>query len=212
LRAAPAKDDPPHDQPNLNERPTVTHPIVSAPADKTVHEHIAGSAGGPGDNSAECACGVVFDGFDTHADAMAVLNAHIAGAARPDPFIALAAELHRIADDLRVLAYCGLPTPGHFELNIQPGGRGDGDKTRKSVDAIAEALLEKRGELRPMSDGSYHYHAKGFRGAVSVALYQSVPTEWAKDNEAAMLLAAREAELEKLRAEVECLRELGASR
>lgn len=43
------------------------------------HQHVGGSAGGPGENSAKCACGVVFDGFDSQAEVMAVLDQHIAG-------------------------------------------------------------------------------------------------------------------------------------
>jgi hypothetical protein len=44
----------------------------------SAHYHVGGSAGGPGENSAECACGTVFDGFDTHAEVMAVLGGHVA--------------------------------------------------------------------------------------------------------------------------------------
>lgn len=60
----------------------------------SVHKHIGGSAGGPGECSAECACGTTFDGFDTHAEAVALLEQHIADeAARPvSPHEKLAAE------------------------------------------------------------------------------------------------------------------------
>lgn len=46
------------------------------------HGHVAGSAGGPGECSAVCACGVTFDGFDTLGEAVAVLDRHIAN---PEP-------------------------------------------------------------------------------------------------------------------------------
>lgn len=42
------------------------------------HRHVAGSGGGPGECSATCACGATFDGFDSIAEAVAVLDAHIA--------------------------------------------------------------------------------------------------------------------------------------
>jgi hypothetical protein len=41
------------------------------------HAHAGGSAGGPGENSAECACGTEYAGFDTHAEATAALDRHI---------------------------------------------------------------------------------------------------------------------------------------
>jgi hypothetical protein len=41
------------------------------------HAHRGGSAGGPGENSAECACGTVFDGFDTHREAVDLLDHHV---------------------------------------------------------------------------------------------------------------------------------------
>lgn len=44
------------------------------------HKHIGGSAGGPGECSAECACGTTFAGFDTHAEVTALLDQHISDA------------------------------------------------------------------------------------------------------------------------------------
>jgi hypothetical protein len=41
------------------------------------HRHVGGSAGGPGENSAKCACGTVFDGFDTHREAVKLVEQHI---------------------------------------------------------------------------------------------------------------------------------------
>jgi hypothetical protein len=45
------------------------------PAD---HYHSGGAAGGPGENSANCACGYTFYGFDSQAEALEALNGHIA--------------------------------------------------------------------------------------------------------------------------------------
>ena len=49
-----------------------------ATAAQPEHYHSGGAAGGPGENEAECACGAVFAGFDTHAEATAALDRHIA--------------------------------------------------------------------------------------------------------------------------------------
>jgi hypothetical protein len=54
----------------------MTQPTIPA----TEHRHVGGSAGGPGENSAECACGTVFDGFDTYGEVKRVLDRHIAEA------------------------------------------------------------------------------------------------------------------------------------
>jgi hypothetical protein len=50
---------------------------IPAPTAPISHEHVGGSAGGPGENSAECACGVVFDGFDSPAEVNRALDLHI---------------------------------------------------------------------------------------------------------------------------------------
>ncbi|MET7949263.1 hypothetical protein [Micromonospora sp. NPDC005324] len=42
------------------------------------HRHSGGTAGGPGENSVTCECGASFSGFDSQADAMVLLNGHIA--------------------------------------------------------------------------------------------------------------------------------------
>lgn len=48
--------------------------------DESEHHQVAGSVGGPGENGAECVCGVVFDGFDTIAEANEQLARHVADA------------------------------------------------------------------------------------------------------------------------------------
>lgn len=49
------------------------------------HEHTGGAVGGPGDTTADCSCGVSFQGFDTYGEAMAALNQHIADEAAVEP-------------------------------------------------------------------------------------------------------------------------------
>ncbi|MEO3929971.1 hypothetical protein ABGB07_39890 [Micromonosporaceae bacterium B7E4] len=57
---------------------------VAPPVDEVEHYLVAGSGGVAGECSVECACGVTFAGFDTHAEARELLNRHIADAtARP---------------------------------------------------------------------------------------------------------------------------------
>jgi hypothetical protein len=49
-----------------------------ATAAEPEHYHSGGAAGGPGDNEAECACGVTYAGFDSQAEALEALQQHIA--------------------------------------------------------------------------------------------------------------------------------------
>jgi hypothetical protein len=50
------------------------------PSEPAEHYHASGTAGRPGECAASCACGVTFDGFDTHAEALDALNSHIGSA------------------------------------------------------------------------------------------------------------------------------------
>jgi hypothetical protein len=59
----------------------MTHLTLPAPE----HAHRGGSVGGPGENSAECVCGVTFDGFDTHREAMTVLTQHVKDETKTKP-------------------------------------------------------------------------------------------------------------------------------
>jgi hypothetical protein len=124
-----------------------------------------------------------------------------------DPFAALAAELHRIADDLATLVGSGGPGPSYFSIDIHPGPHGNDEAIVRAVDAMAQALLGVKGTPRLMSSGGYHYGTSlTDRGPIKVQVYNSVSTEWAAGRAAAAELAAKEAELEELRAEVERLR------
>jgi hypothetical protein len=110
-------------------------------------------------------------------------------------YAGLAAELRRIADDFDKIG--DRPCPSFVELHMQPGDRGDDEQTVAAVDAVGSALFGTTGEFAQMSSGSYHYEAKGRRGPIAVAAYNSVThPEQLK----------REAELAELRAEVERLR------
>jgi hypothetical protein len=196
------------------------------------HEHRGGSVGGEGQNDAECACGTAFRGFDTHTDAMAVLDEHIADEAKAaaDPWAQLAAriadqplpdyrgELSRIAADVAALTGSGLDRPGYFSLktelviDIQPKGRDD-EATARGVDAVAQMLLGHDGETKQMAAGNWHYSAYGARGPIEVRIYNSVSTEWAERwaerqkaaaerDELLAKLATAEADAAKLRAEL----------
>lgn len=71
-RAAPAEPTP------KTPGPTEADAAPSAdPGTTPEHYHVGGSAGVPGENSAECACGVFFDGFDSHAEVIEELDRHI---------------------------------------------------------------------------------------------------------------------------------------
>lgn len=129
---------------------------------------------------------------------------------QPDHFADIAAALRDAADRISDLIGSGLPEPAQFQLNIQPGEHGDDDGVRRSVDAVTSALLGHGGRVQKMGGGGgYHYNNGDSHeplGAVTVRIYQSVSAEWAVKREAAAKLAEREAELEKLRAEVAELR------
>jgi hypothetical protein len=121
----------------------------------------------------------------------------------PDPFAAIAAELRKAADGIETLVGSGLPKPNLVSLSIQPGGRGDDDLIVRAVDAMATVLLDGPGEILPYPGDVYHYGTPmTWRGPVQVSVYNRVSTEWALKRDAAAALAAKEAELNKLRAEV----------
>lgn len=125
-----------------------------------------------------------------------------------DHFTEIADELHRAADAVASLAGSGLPKPRHFNLNIQPGDRGSDDEgTVASVDAMAQALLGINGHPHEVGRGMYHYGTdQTWRGPISATIYQGISAEYAQRIEHDRVLAEREAELEKLRAELEELR------
>ena len=108
------------------------------------HYHVGGSAGGPGENSAECACGLVLDGFDSHAEVMELLDDHIQ---TPEP--AAPVDVPTVAagsgPDLKAkiranLAEIGAEgtTRGAIRLGFRRGEVDDADIT----DAIRELLTD----------------------------------------------------------------------
>lgn len=133
---------------------------------------------------------------------------------QPDHFAEIAAELRRAADDIETLVGSGLPKPNHVALDIHPGGPRldrDDDRTARAVDALGLALLGKPGTANKMYDDTYHYGTESTqRGPIKVHVYDSVSTAWAVKRETADSLAAKEAELERLRAEVTALRAAAA--
>ena len=88
-----------------------THEKEPEPTPEPIGEHyfVSGAIGGPGEFSAECACGTSFSGFDSLDDVMAELNRHIAGPATQadidaakfstNPLVAAAAQAYEDADD-----------------------------------------------------------------------------------------------------------------
>jgi hypothetical protein len=191
-----------------------------------IHKQVGGSVGASGESSADSSCGVTFDGFDTHAEVLAVLDKHIADAnAGPDPWAVLAAriadqplpdyrgELSRIAADVDALTGSGLGRPGYFSLktelviDIQPGNGRDDEVTARSVDAVAQMLLGRDGEPNQMVGGSWHYSAYGTRGPIQVRIYNTVSTEWAERQKAADEVAKLRAELATAEADAKRLRE-----
>jgi fumarate hydratase class II len=121
----------------------------------------------------------------------------------PSPWLDIAAELRRIADDVETLA--GEPAPGLFSIDIQPhNADGCGVDTAKNrpvtqaaVDAVAQALIGKVGVTEHMVGSAFHHKAYGQRGAIKVGIYQSVAGPDAVDPEQEIeRLRARVAELE----------------
>lgn len=115
---------------------------------------------------------------------------------QPDHFAELAAELHRVADDIARLAGQGLPKPRQFQLNIQPASRGgDDDLTARAVDAMANALLGHSAAPELMGHGKYFYQT-GFekRGPLQVVVYHPISTEWVERHHPEVVAADREAQ------------------
>lgn len=125
---------------------------------------------------------------------------HRATAPAPGPYAEIAAELHRIADDLAAIAGPGKPTDLWVALNIQTKGDVDEDDATKIpiLDRIATALLGCPCHTRAMSSGTWHHNAHGNRGLVQLGIYSSVTDPARRD---------KDAELERLPAENAAVRE-----
>jgi hypothetical protein len=117
----------------------------------------------------------------------------------------IAAELRRIADQFAYIAGAELPEPRYVHLHIQPGGKTD-DEVIDAVDAFGLVLGGKPGEVRPMSSGNYHYETQVQRGPVVFKAYREISAERAARIGSDAVLAEKEAELTRLRVEVEKLR------
>jgi hypothetical protein len=128
----------------------------------------------------------------------------------PDPFTAIAHELHRIADDLASLAGSGLPKPSWVSFDMHAGSHAiqrDDNLTAFAVDTVGRALLNKPGEIHKMVGGSYHYGTDPTsRGPIKVHVYDSVDTAWALEREGANELAKRDVEIKRLEAELAVLK------
>jgi len=120
----------------------------------------------------------------------------------------IAAELHRLADDFARTATGDLPMPRSISLSIQPGGPHNDadDQVIATVDAIGAAVLGKTGSVIALSAGGFHYRSGGARGPVEFMVFREISAARAERIEAGSVLAEKEAELARLRAEVEKLR------
>lgn len=115
-----------------------------------------------------------------------------------DPYEVLADELASAAEAIRGLAGRGLPDLSWVQLSIQPAQGWDDATVIGMVDTVGQVLLGKPGETQDMSAGTYHHGVGGKRGPLEVRVYQRVdPPE----------KRALEAELARLRAEVETARQ-----
>jgi hypothetical protein len=99
---------------------------------------------------------------------------------QPDPWAAIAAELHRIADDCEKLIGHAAPALVAFDIQpfaevIHPPVPGQRGEIIQAVDDVAQALLGKSAETQALSDGkSFHHTISGRRGRISVGIYQAV--------------------------------------
>jgi hypothetical protein len=124
-------------------------------------------------------------------------------AAKSDPWAEIADELERIARDCRDLV--GEPAPCTFYLGVQPytptpiarAAIESRPAAVAAVDAVSVALLGHPAKTERMSSGTFHHTTKGDRGPIHLDIYQQVADPDADE---------RDAELARLRAEVEQLR------
>ncbi len=124
-----------------------------------------------------------------------------------DPYALVAAELHRIADSIATLAGSGLPQPS-VSITILPGGHDDADSRTivARIDRVAAALQVGPATTRRLSGGGFYHgnsYASRWRGPVSVAVFDEVPDPAALE---------RDAEVERLRAELAALHDAGTAR
>lgn len=112
----------------------------------------------------------------------------------PPGWLEIAAELHSLANDVEKLA--DEPAPSCFQIHIQPKAWNNAAAVA-AVDAIALALLGKRGKTRLMGDGVYHRDAGDNRGPIWVHTYRQVPEPHTAE------IARLEARIAELRAQDE---------
>lgn len=116
----------------------------------------------------------------------------------------IAAALHTIAMRFTDLIGTGTPVP-YVQLNIQPGRHGDDEPIVAAVDAVTSALLGHTGQVQQMGCGGFHYNNGDDPesvGAVDVRIFNGVSPEYVAKRDR----AARETEMERLRAEIAALR------
>jgi hypothetical protein len=127
-------------------------PEPAASAATPEHYHVGGAAGPAGENEARCACGITFAGFDTHAEATAMLDEHIAR-----PALAVHAEL----DDGPTLEYSAEFVHGPAVADVldppHPDWRDDEDEAQSARDLAAERRRQDRldGDDGPDTDYAF---------------------------------------------------------
>lgn len=116
-------------------------------ADQASHYHLGGSVGPAGENSAECACGVIYDGFDTVSQATETLARHIADATHRDRVIQ---SIEAIAQFLRDNP--DIPAPRRVDLNAYPGAGNPAEVRVGALDEFATRHPARRYGLPSAAD------------------------------------------------------------
>jgi hypothetical protein len=128
--------------------------------------------------------------------------------AEPSPWLDLAAEFRRVADDLETLV--GEPAPGLVSIDIQPQSKlgrhrpprvQDRAEIAAAVDRVAVALLGRAAATKRMGStgNTFHHTVDGERGTIGLNIYQAVADPNLVDP--AEEIARLRAENERLRAE-----------
>jgi len=128
------------------------------------HRHAGGSAGGFGENSAECACGTTFDGFDTPAEATKLLALHIEAATS-------ATGLTRAADQTRGVLAFTTPVVAYFSFGH---GQSDPRTGKRLLDHYVTIVAPTYEECREAMLGSRFGRAWSFDYLAGTAR----ATEW----------------------------------
>lgn len=115
-----------------------------------------------------------------------------------------AADLRAVADIFDKVAHVRIDSSPWVKLEIQVDGTDQ--EIIERTDAVGVALFGRPGAVTKMSDKKWFYQVEGKVGIVGVHLYDSISEATVRELEQGRELAEKEAELARLRAEVEKLR------